>query len=93
MGSSPCLGIRNATPILVAKFFWLVVQSRVSPTEVDNFVTWDREVIVAALVVGLEIEFTLMLLVEIHEMSFQTSTTYPFPCFMFHLRRDSEVLI
>uniref|UniRef100_M1DXB6 Integrase core domain containing protein n=1 Tax=Solanum tuberosum TaxID=4113 RepID=M1DXB6_SOLTU len=53
----------------------------------------DRAVMVAALVAGVEIDFDRMLLVEIHERAFKTSTTYPFPCLIFHLCRDSGVPI
>uniref|UniRef100_M1DDK9 Integrase core domain containing protein n=1 Tax=Solanum tuberosum TaxID=4113 RepID=M1DDK9_SOLTU len=48
---------------------------------------------VAALVAGVEIDFARMLLAEIHERAFRTSTTYPFPCLIFHLCRDSGVSI
>uniref|UniRef100_M1DTW5 Integrase core domain containing protein n=1 Tax=Solanum tuberosum TaxID=4113 RepID=M1DTW5_SOLTU len=73
-----------------AVILWL---ARVSPTKTDNQVTWDRAVMVAALVAGAEIDFALMLLAEIHERAFRTSTTYPFPCLIFHLCRDSGVSI
>ncbi|KAG5585447.1 hypothetical protein H5410_045881 [Solanum commersonii] len=65
----------------------------VSPTKADNQLTWDRAIMVAALVAGVEIDFALMLLAEIHERAFKTSTTYPFPCLIFQLCRDSGVLI
>uniref|UniRef100_M1DG60 Integrase core domain containing protein n=1 Tax=Solanum tuberosum TaxID=4113 RepID=M1DG60_SOLTU len=91
--ATPRLGIRKATLNFVAKFFWLLVRNRVSPTKADNQLTWDRVVMVAALVVGVEIDFTRMLLVEIHERAFKTSTTYPFPCLIFQLCRDSGVPI
>ncbi|KAG5609657.1 hypothetical protein H5410_020938 [Solanum commersonii] len=42
---------------------------------------------------GVEIDFACMLLAEIHEGEFKTSTTYPFPCLIFHLCRDSGVPI
>ena len=87
------LGIRKATLNFVAKFFWLLVGNRVSPTKADNQVTWDRAVMVAALVAGVEIDFARMLLAEIHGRAFRTSTTYPFPCLIFHLCRDSGVPI
>ena len=77
----------------MAKFFWLLVRNRVSPTKADNQVTWDRAVMVAALVAGVEIDYARMLLAEIHEKDFRTSTTYPFPCLIFHLCRDSGVPI
>ena len=77
----------------MAKFFWLLVRNRVSPTKADNHITWDRAVMVAALVAGVEIDFARMLLAEIHKRAFRTSTTYPFPCLIFHLCRDSGVPI
>uniref|UniRef100_M1DA23 Integrase core domain containing protein n=1 Tax=Solanum tuberosum TaxID=4113 RepID=M1DA23_SOLTU len=52
-----------------------------------------RAVMVAALVAGVEIDFARMLLAKIHERAFKTSTTYPFPCLIFQLCRDSGVLI
>ncbi|KAG5586092.1 hypothetical protein H5410_046526 [Solanum commersonii] len=89
---APRLGIRKATLTFVAKFFWLLVRNRVSPTKADNQVTWDRAVMVAALVAGVEIDFA-HLCGEIHERAFRTSTTYPFPCLIFQLCRDSGVPI
>uniref|UniRef100_M1DL71 Integrase core domain containing protein n=1 Tax=Solanum tuberosum TaxID=4113 RepID=M1DL71_SOLTU len=91
--AAPRLGIRKATLNFVAKFFWLLVRNRVSSTKADNQLTWDRAVMVAALVAGVEIDFARMLLAEIHERAFRTSTTYPFPCLIFHLCRDSGVPI
>uniref|UniRef100_M1DAY4 Integrase core domain containing protein n=1 Tax=Solanum tuberosum TaxID=4113 RepID=M1DAY4_SOLTU len=80
---TPWLGIRKATLNFAAKFFWLLVRNRVSPTKADNQLTWDRAVIVAALVAGVEIDFARMLLEDIHERAFKTSTTYPFSMFDF----------
>ncbi|KAG5599289.1 hypothetical protein H5410_030659 [Solanum commersonii] len=48
---------------------------------------------VAAWVAGVEIDFACMLLAEIHERAFKTSTIYPFPCLIFQLCRDSGVSI
>ncbi|KAG5611136.1 hypothetical protein H5410_022417 [Solanum commersonii] len=47
--AAPRLGIRKATLTFMAKFFWLLVRNRVSPTKADNQVTWDRAVMVATL--------------------------------------------
>ncbi|KAG5599893.1 hypothetical protein H5410_031263 [Solanum commersonii] len=33
--------IKKATLIFVAKFFWLLVRNRISPTKADNALTWD----------------------------------------------------
>lgn len=38
---------------------------------------------VAALLVGLEIEFAQMIIAEIHERAFNNSTSYPFPFLIF----------
>ncbi|KAH0761420.1 hypothetical protein KY290_017493 [Solanum tuberosum] len=78
--TAPQLGIRKATLNFVVKFFWLLVRNTVSPTKADNQLTWDRAVMVAVFVAGLGIDFPRMLLTEIHERAFKTSTTYPFPC-------------
>ncbi|KAG5585465.1 hypothetical protein H5410_045899 [Solanum commersonii] len=83
----------KATLNFVDKLFWLLVRNRVSPTKVDNKLTWDKAVMVATLVAGLEIDFARMLLAEIHERAFKTSTTYPFPCLISQLYRDSGVPI
>ncbi|KAG5572191.1 hypothetical protein H5410_061957 [Solanum commersonii] len=58
--AAPRLGIRKATLTFVAKFFWLLVRNKVSPTKADNQVTWDRAVMVTALVAGVEIDFARM---------------------------------
>ncbi|KAG5610014.1 hypothetical protein H5410_021295 [Solanum commersonii] len=56
-----------------------LTSTMVSPTKADNQLTCDKAVIVAALVAGVDIDFARMLLAEIHERPFKTSTTYPFP--------------
>uniref|UniRef100_M1DSJ2 Putative plant transposon protein domain-containing protein n=1 Tax=Solanum tuberosum TaxID=4113 RepID=M1DSJ2_SOLTU len=60
--AAPRLGIRKATLTLAAKFFWLLVRNKLSPTMADNIVTWDRAVMVAALVADLDINFPRLLL-------------------------------
>lgn len=47
----------------------------------------------ATLVVGLEINFTGIMLVEIYERAFKTFITYPFLCLIFQMCRDSRVSI
>lgn len=59
----------------VAKFFWLLVQNKVSPTKSDNQLTWDRAVMVASLEARLEIDFAHMMMAEIHKSTFKTSMT------------------
>lgn len=65
-------------------FFCLVVQYRLSPTNADNVLTWDTALLVA-LMDGLEIDFTKVLITVIHERAFKNSTTYPFTYLIFHL--------
>ncbi|KAG5571516.1 hypothetical protein H5410_061282 [Solanum commersonii] len=48
---------------------------------------------VAALVAELDINFPRLLLGELHKRAFKTTTTYPFPCMIFHLCRDAGVPI
>uniref|UniRef100_M1E1D4 Integrase core domain containing protein n=1 Tax=Solanum tuberosum TaxID=4113 RepID=M1E1D4_SOLTU len=48
---------------------------------------------VAALVARFEIDFARMLLAEIHERVFRSTTTLPFPCIIFQLCRDVGVPI
>uniref|UniRef100_M1DL60 Integrase core domain containing protein n=1 Tax=Solanum tuberosum TaxID=4113 RepID=M1DL60_SOLTU len=53
---TPSLGIKKATLNFAVKFFWLLVRNRVSPTQADNVVIWDRAMMVATMVAGLEQE-------------------------------------
>ena len=75
--------IKKENLTFVVKFFWLLVRHCISPTNVDNVLTWDRAVLVEALVVGLEIDYPRVLITVIHERAFKTSTTYPFACLIF----------
>uniref|UniRef100_M1DYZ9 Integrase core domain containing protein n=1 Tax=Solanum tuberosum TaxID=4113 RepID=M1DYZ9_SOLTU len=87
------MSIKKATLTSVAKFLWLLVRNRISPTKADNALTWDRAVMVATFVAGFEINFTRMLILEIHERVFKAFTTYPFPCLIFQLCKYSGVPI
>ncbi|KAG5591028.1 hypothetical protein H5410_041542 [Solanum commersonii] len=85
---------REAVILWLAKY--IAVDSErveVSPTKADNQLTWDKAAMVVALVAGVEIDFARMLLAEIHERTFKTSTTFPFSCLIFQLCRDSGVPI
>lgn len=46
---------------------------------------------IAAIIAGLEIDFASILIAEIHERDFRTTTTLPFPCLIFHLCREASV--
>uniref|UniRef100_M1DIV7 Integrase core domain containing protein n=1 Tax=Solanum tuberosum TaxID=4113 RepID=M1DIV7_SOLTU len=66
---------------------------RVSPTKADNALTWDRAVMVAALVDGFKIDCAPILLAEIHERAFRITNTLPFLYMIFQLCRDFGVPI
>uniref|UniRef100_M1DEU9 Integrase core domain containing protein n=1 Tax=Solanum tuberosum TaxID=4113 RepID=M1DEU9_SOLTU len=87
------LPIKKATLNFIVKFFLTILRIRLSPTQAENMVTWDRVVMLAALVVGLEIDFTQILIAEIYERAFKTTITLPFPCLIFHLCRAAGVPI
>jgi len=55
--------------------------------------TWGRAVMIAAILADLEIDFTRIFIVEIHERAFKTTNTLPFPCLIFQLCRDASVPI
>lgn len=87
------LGIQKATPILVVMFFCFWCRKEFHGPKADSFVTRERAVMVATLVVGLDIDFDRTLLAEIHGRAFNTSTSYPFLCLIFNLYRDAGKLI
>ncbi|KAG5632094.1 hypothetical protein H5410_003811 [Solanum commersonii] len=72
------LGMRKATLNFMAKSFWLLVCNRVSPIKADNQLTWERAVMVATLVAGVEIDFARMLLTEINERASRPPLLTPF---------------
>ena len=71
--------IKKANLTFTAKFLWLIVRHCLSPTAIDNIVTWDRAVSMAAIIAGFEVDFAWLLQVVIHERAFKVTTTYPFP--------------
>lgn len=87
------IGIKKANLTFKAKFFRLLVRYHLFLTAVDNILTWDRALLVASLVAGLEVKFTKLLISVIDERAFKTSTTYPFVCTIFHLCSDVGVHI
>ena len=64
---------KKANLTFTAKFLWLIVRHCLSPTAVDNIITWDRAVLMAAMIAVM------------HERDFKVTTTYPFPCMIFSL--------
>ena len=72
--------IKKTILTFMTKFFLLVGLHHILPTNDDNVLTWDRAVLVEALVVGLEIYVAKVVITVIDESVFKTSTSYPFAC-------------
>lgn len=85
--------IKKSTLTFLDRFFWLLVLHRLLPTNVYIVITWDREVMVEALVTELEVDFVRVVLSIIYERTFKSSTTYPFAFLIFQLFRDAKVPI
>ena len=71
----------------------VIIRHFLSPTAADNIVTWDRVVLMAAMIDGFEVDFTWLLQVVMHERAFKVTTTYPFPCMIFYVCRSACVAI
>ena len=91
--TEPKGAIKKANLTFTAKFLWLLVRHCLSPTAADNIVTWDREVLMAVMIVGFEVDFAWLLQAVMHERAFKVTTTYPFPCMIFSLCRSASVPI
>lgn len=63
-------------------FFWILVSHRLSATQADNVVIYDKAVIVNVLVAGLEIVFARMLISVIHERG--VLDLYYLPLYMYY---------
>ena len=67
------------------KFLWLIIRHFLSPTAVNNIVTWDRAVLMEAMIDGFAVDFVWLLQAVLQERDFKVSTTYHFPCMIFAL--------
>ena len=50
-----------------------------SPTAADNIITWDRAVLMEAMIARFEVDFPSLLQAVMHERAFKVTTTHPFP--------------
>ena len=91
--TEPKVAIKKANLTFVTKFLWLLVHHYLSPTAVDNIVTLDRAVLMAAMIAGFEVDFAWLVQAVMHERAFKVTTTYPFPCMIFALCRTAGVPI
>ncbi|XP_069142887.1 uncharacterized protein [Solanum lycopersicum] len=91
--TEPKGAIKKANLTFFAKFLWLLVRHCLSPTAADNIVTWDRAVLIAAMIDEFEVDFAWLLQAVMHERAFKVTTTYPFLCMIFALCRTAGVPI
>ena len=71
--TKPKGAIKKANLTFTMKFLWFIVRHYLSPTSADNIITWDRAVLMAAMIAVM------------HERDFKVTTTYPFRCMIFSL--------
>ena len=89
--TEPKGAIKKDNLTFTTKFLRLLVRHCLSPTAADNIVTWDRVVLMAAMIAGFEVDFTWLLQADMYERAFKVTTTYPFPCMIFALCRSAGV--
>lgn len=65
------------------KFCWSIIHTKLSPHKRTYFFTWDSAVMLTILIARLEIDFSKILIAEIHETDFRKTTTVPFPYLFF----------
>ena len=53
--------IRKTNLTFTTKFLWLIVRHCLSPTATNNIVTWDRAVLMAAMIVEFMVDFACLL--------------------------------
>ena len=69
----------------------VILCHRLSPTAADNIVTWNRAILMAAMIAGFEVDLALLLQAVMHDRAFKVTNTYM--CMMFSLSRSAGVPI
>lgn len=64
---------------LKAKFWWLLIRDRMTPITSDNTLTKEGAILVAFLMVDYDINFPAILTHELHDITFDDLTNFPFP--------------
>ncbi|WP_353806019.1 hypothetical protein [Acinetobacter baumannii] len=62
--------MKKANLTFTAKFLWLIVSHCLSPTTADNIVTWDRAVLMAAMIARFKVDFAWLLQPVMNERAF-----------------------
>ena len=73
--TEPKGAIKKANLTFTTKFLRLIVRHSISPTTADNILTWDRAILMAAIIAGFEVDFAWLLQAVMHERDFQVTTT------------------
>ena len=83
--TEPKGAIKKANLTFTAMFLLIIVRHCLSPIAAYNIVTWDRAVLIAAMIAEFEEDFALLLQAIMHERNFKVTTTHHFPCMIFSL--------
>ena len=67
--------IKKGNLTFMVKFLWLIVCHCLSPTAADNIVTWERAVLMVAMIAGFKVDFAWLLQGVMHERDFKVTTT------------------
>ena len=55
--TEPKDAIKKANLTFTTKFLWFIIRHCLSPTTAENIVTWDRAVLMAAMIAKFEVDF------------------------------------
>ena len=91
--TEPKGAIKKDNVTFMVMFLWLIVRHCLSHTAAENIVTWDRVVLMAAMIAEFEVDFAWILQAVMHERAFKVTTTYPFSCMIFSLCKSASVAI
>ena len=73
--TEPKGAIKKANLTFMEKFLWFIVFHCLSPTAADNIVTWDRALLMAAMIADFEVDFAWLLQAVMHEKAFKVTIT------------------
>ena len=73
MVTEPKGAIKKSNLTFTAKFLWLIARHFLYPNAADNIVTRDRAVLMAAMIVGFEVDFAWLLQAVMHEKAFKVT--------------------
>ena len=75
--------IRKDNLTFTSKFLWLISLKFLYPIAADKIVTWERTVMILAMIAGFEVNFAWLLQAVMHKRAFKVTSTYLFQCIAF----------